>query len=143
LANKDYCRLYFAQPLTATSFLAINFICSTRGTGLATSRLAMRILDHVARTKESDAIVCEAHNGRFSDRLFKRWGWERHLLSSRRKHWIKRFYGDWSKVESLAELTGRHAGGQPSPLSSANILGISDANSVSSQTSGQRIDTTH
>ncbi len=105
-ALPDRCRLYYAQPWSAPDFLALNYVCSTSGTTLATFRMALRMLDHVARVKGSDAIVCEAFNVKISDRLFRRWGWEQHLLASRRRHWIKRFYGDWSSVPPLAEILG-------------------------------------
>jgi len=103
----DECRLYFAAPISAPGFLALTYIRSTIRTTLATFRMAVRLLDHVARLKESEAIVCEAFNRRISDRLLKRWGWEQHLLSSKRRHWIKRFYGDFSTVAPLSEILGQ------------------------------------
>ena len=105
-ALQDECRLYFASPISAPGFLAISYIRSTVRTTFATARMANRLLDHIARLRNSDAIVCEAFNRRISDRLMKRWGWEQHLLAAKRRHWIKRFYGDYSSVAPLSEILG-------------------------------------
>lgn len=120
----DECRLYFAAPMSAPGFLALSYIRSTMRTTLATFRLAVRLLDHVARLKNSDAIVCEAFNRRISDRLLKRWGWEQHLLASKRRHWIKRFYGDYSVVASLSEILGK--GPDDFPAIAPTFAGLAD-----------------
>ena len=59
---------------------------------------ALLVLDEIAKLKRTDAIVCEVSNWRISDRLLTRWGWESHLGESRRRHFIKRFYGDYTAV---------------------------------------------
>ena len=102
--QKDQCQLYFNQPLAHSNFLTLSYIQSGWATTLSTFRLAAMLLDGVAQIKRSDAIMCEVTNSRISDRLFRRWGWEPHLLESRRRHWIKRFYGDYSKVAAITEL---------------------------------------
>jgi hypothetical protein len=102
--QRDQCLIYFNQPAAHTNFLTLSYIQSGWATTLATFRLAATILDCVAQLKRSDAIMCEVTNARISDRLFQRWGWEPHLLSSRRRHWIKRFYGDYSKVMPSAKF---------------------------------------
>ena len=53
------------------------------------------ILDEIARLKGTDAIVAEVRNLRISERLLRRWGWESHMPTSRRRHYIKRFYGTY------------------------------------------------
>ena len=89
----DQCLLYYNQPRFHRNFLAVKYVVSNLGTTLATFRKTMRVMDEVARIKKADALVCEASNRRISDRLFRRWGWERHLEGSSRRHYIKRFYG--------------------------------------------------
>jgi hypothetical protein len=63
-------------------------------------------LDEIARIKGIDALVCEAWNLRLSDRLLRRCGWERHVLHSRRRHFIKRFYGRYPANSSLPLVCG-------------------------------------
>lgn len=93
--SDDTCLLYYNQPFFHKNFLALKYIISHRGTSFRTFRLAVRILDEVARIKRSDALVCEVTNQRISDRLLTRWGWEEHLQESRGRHFIKRFYGEY------------------------------------------------
>jgi hypothetical protein len=89
----DRCLLYYDQPLRLPKYLALKYVVSSRGATFRTARGAALVLDEIARIKEIDAIVCDAWNHRISDRLLRRWGWERHLLHSRRRHYIKRFHG--------------------------------------------------
>ena len=93
--TRDRCLLYYNQPVTSSDYLALKYIVSSQATGLKTIRESLRVLDEVARIKRSDAIVCEVSNLRISDRLLARWGWERHVLASRRRHHIRRFYGSY------------------------------------------------
>jgi hypothetical protein len=92
--------LYYNQPRRFPNFLALRYIVSTPRTSFRTSRRALATLDEIARIKRTDAIVCEAWNRRISDRLLHREGWERHLHHSRRRHYIKRFYGSYPPLES-------------------------------------------
>lgn len=100
----DYCRLYYSQPAGMPRYLALKFVVSRRDTTLKTFRGALRVLDEIARIKGSDAIVCEAGNSRISDRLLRRWGWEPHVPSNRRRHYIKRFYGNFADESLPLEL---------------------------------------
>ncbi|MFT5525668.1 MAG: hypothetical protein ACI9G1_002191 [Pirellulaceae bacterium] len=93
--NRDRCLLYVNQPIVSPAYLALKYIVSSQATSLKTIRKSLQILDHVARIKQTDAIVCEASNMRISDRLLKRWGWEPHVESSNRRHHIRRFYGEY------------------------------------------------
>lgn len=92
-AAGDRCRLYYNQPLGSSNFLAAKYVVSSRKATYRSLRRATQVLDEIACIKQSDAIVCELSNLRLSDRFAKRWGWERHCLSSPRRHFIKRFYG--------------------------------------------------
>ncbi len=94
-ASGNCCWLYYNQPRRHQNFLTLKYIISNHEASFATCRRALIVLDEVARIKKSDAIVCEVNNLRISDRLLQRWGWEAHVPSSRRRHFIKRFYGDW------------------------------------------------
>ena len=91
----DCCRLYYNQPRGCPNYLALKYVVSSRAATFASFRRALAVLDEIAWLKQTDAIVCEAYNLRLSDRLAARWGWERHCLTSRRRHFIKRFYGHY------------------------------------------------
>ena len=56
---------------------------------------SVTVLDQIAEIKHSDALLCEAFNQRISDRFLARMGWERHMESSSKRHFIKRFYGKY------------------------------------------------
>jgi hypothetical protein len=56
------------------------------------------MLDEIARIKGAHAIVCHVTNGRISDRLLRRWGWEAHCLNWKGRHFIKRFYGRYADI---------------------------------------------
>jgi hypothetical protein len=102
----DRCLLYYDQPLRASRYLALKYLVSSRGATYRTVRGAAVVLDEIARIKGIDAIVCEAWNRRLSDRLLKRCGWERHVLNSRRRHYIKRFYGQYPVNQDLPLVCG-------------------------------------
>jgi hypothetical protein len=89
----DRCWLYYNHPRTAPDYLSLMYVVSNRGGTLASLRGAARVLEEIARLKGSHAIVCEVRNARISERLLARWGWERHVAGSRRRHFIRRFYG--------------------------------------------------
>lgn len=86
----DHCWLYFNQPWGSPDYLALPFIVSSRDACYATFREALSVLDRIAEIKRSAALVCEASNLRISHRLLQRFGWERHLEHSSRRHYIKR-----------------------------------------------------
>jgi len=89
----DRCWLYYNQPLRHSRFLALVYVVSGRDATFITFRRALGVLDEVARSKRSDAILCDAWNLRISDRLLARWGWEPHTQSRWHRNHIKRFYG--------------------------------------------------
>jgi hypothetical protein len=107
--RKNRCLLYYNQPMAHRNFLTLAYIQSTLGTSFKTFRKSLLVLDHVAMLKRSDALLCEATNERIPDRLFRRWGWEPHLEQSKKRHWIKRFYGDYDQVaeqsQTIVELS--------------------------------------
>lgn len=100
----DRCRLYYNQPLGTPRFLALKYLVSEPGATLATVNAAVKALDAVARVKCSDAILCQAWNGRLSEAMLSRWGWTRHCERQRGRHFIKRFYGEYPETPLLEEL---------------------------------------
>ena len=109
----DRCWVYYNQPLSCPNFLALRYIVSGRQGSLASLHGALEVLDEIARIKCTDAIVCDVSNTRISDRLLRRWGWERHVLHSRRRHHIKRFYGEYPEPAGAWRAPwprGLHAG---------------------------------
>lgn len=103
--------LYYNQPWGHENFLTLKYAVSSRDVTLPTCYGALQLLDEIARLKGTDAIVTEVSNRRISDRVLTRMGWERHLLNSRRRHYIKRFYGTYP----AAELSTRLCAGRMAP----------------------------
>ena len=106
-AEGNRCWLYYNQPRRHRNFLALKYVVSSRHSTLRTFRSSLIVLDEIARLKGTDAIVCEVSNLRISDRLLKRWGWQSHVPSSRRRHFIKRFYGTYPEPEDAWSLMER------------------------------------
>lgn len=88
---ENVCRLYYNAPRSAPGFLSLTYLVSSRGTTLATIQAALAALDEIARTRRSDAIVCDASNQRLSEAILARYGFERHARSLPGRHFIKRF----------------------------------------------------
>ena len=102
----DHIRIFYNQPLRFPNFLVLKYAESARNTSLGTLSRALAVLDEIARLKQSDALLCDASNGRITRKLSSRWGWEPHCPSWFHRHYIKRFYGvyppmpDWISRES-------------------------------------------
>lgn len=92
----DRCWIYYNQPRSSPSYLAVTYFFSLSETRLATVDRALEALDEVARIKQTDALVCDAMNDRLSERLLHRHGWEAHCPSCWHRHFIKRFYGQYA-----------------------------------------------
>ncbi len=97
----DRCLLYYNQCLGQPQYLALKYIVTQLGTRFDTFRAALMVLDEIARLRGIDAIVTDVANARISERLLARWGWERHVPGSRRRHYIKRFYGTYPPAEAV------------------------------------------
>lgn len=100
-------QLYYNQPLGSRNFLTLKYIVSTLHTKTITLAMAVSVLDWIAMLKQSDAIVTEVSNARLSPRVMDRYGWERHLESSRRPHYIKRFYGEYPESFLFLDFKAR------------------------------------
>ncbi len=97
---EDRCRLYYNHPRGHDGFLALRYVACTAGTSYATFRAALTVLDRVAEIKRVDALLCDAANGRLSDRFLRRMGWEPHAPTWRRRNYIRRF--DWSAASAAS-----------------------------------------
>lgn len=89
--SRDHCALYYHSPLLSR-YLTLDFILAGPQTCLSTVRGACEMLDEVARLRGAVAIFAHVSTTKISDRLLMRLGWQRHLLSSSGRHWVKRFY---------------------------------------------------
>ena len=87
--------LYYNQPLRHRNFLVLKYVVSARETSFGSLAKALDVLDYIAKLKRSDALLCDAFNWRISDKIFGRWGWEKHCPSRWHRHYIKRFYGTY------------------------------------------------
>jgi hypothetical protein len=87
------CWLYYDQPRSFPSFLALKYLVSTRHTTPATIHKALAVLDDIARLKRTDALLCDVSNARISGRMMARHGWEPHKPQSWHRNYVKRFYG--------------------------------------------------
>jgi hypothetical protein len=94
----DRAWFYYSQPWGHSNYLALRYCVSTRDCRLATAHGALVILDEIARIKRSDAILADPSNGRISDRLLDRWGWEPLGGNSRGRTFVKRFYGEYPQL---------------------------------------------
>jgi hypothetical protein len=91
----DRCLLYYDQPWRFPNFLSVKYIVSGRETSYGTCCRVLEALDEIARIKGTDALLASVANWRISRRLLARWGWEPHCRSWWRRHYIKRFYGNY------------------------------------------------
>lgn len=93
--RRDRCLLYYDRPRRFPNFLVVKYVVSGRGTRCVTVRRVLDVLDEIARLKGTDALLCELTNWRISGEMMLRWGWEPHCPSRWRRHYIKRFYGEY------------------------------------------------
>jgi hypothetical protein len=91
----DQLWLYYNQPRRHSNYLVLKYVLSTRQASLTSLLRAVDVLEEIARIKGSDALLCDAANGRLSSRLFERRGWTSHCPSRWHRHFIKRFYGNY------------------------------------------------
>lgn len=99
--QQDRVRFWYSQPYGHNQYLILSYAVSEMGTSTLSLRAAFRVLDRIAEFKRSDAILCEASNPRLNDRIMKYWGFERHMPNARRKHYIRRFYGEFPAPRSV------------------------------------------
>ena len=95
MVHGDRCRLFYDQVRRHPNYLAVKYIESGKGTSYRTFRRVLETLDEIARIKKSDALFCELATWRISRLMMYRWGWEPHPVSRWRRHYIRRFYGEY------------------------------------------------
>ncbi|MEM7455200.1 MAG: hypothetical protein AAF456_12695 [Planctomycetota bacterium] len=93
--KKNHSLVYYNQPAGHRNYLALAYTVTSIHTTWKTWVRSLAVLDFVAYAKRSDALLAEVYNKRISDRLLARLGWEPQNLSSSKRHWIKRFYGNF------------------------------------------------
>jgi hypothetical protein len=91
----DICKAYWHVHPGFRQYLCLGYIVSKKSTSFRTFYRAQSLVTEIARIKQSDALLCDVVNSRISDRLLTRWEWERHAKDSRRRLFIKRFYGEY------------------------------------------------
>jgi len=91
----DRCRLFYDQVRGQPNYLAVKYIVSGKGASYQTFRRALDVLDEIARIKGTDALLCELATWRITREMMRRWGWEPHPVSRWRRHYIRRFYGEY------------------------------------------------
>jgi hypothetical protein len=104
LLTGDRCWLYYDQPLFHGNFLAVKYVLASSDCTFATLKGAMTVLEEIARIKRSDAALADVSNAKISDRLLAREGWQRHCQPSFRRHFIRRFYGEYPAPEAAWQL---------------------------------------
>ncbi len=93
--QEDCCELYYHVPWSAPQYLSLSYIRAGQRATPSTVMAACMVLDEIARLKNASAIVAHITNGRISDRVLQRWGWEPHCPTLPGRHFIKRFYGKY------------------------------------------------
>lgn len=89
-ALKGECRVFYSFPIRTPGFMAINYFTSGEQTSYRTLILGVQVLEEIARSRKSIAIVCQAVSVRLSERLMHRWGFVRHALTLGENHYIRR-----------------------------------------------------
>ena len=123
----DRVLLYYNQPLRFPNFLVLSYFRSARDTTFRSVRRALGVLDEIARLKRSDAILCDVANWRISPRALTRFGWAPHCPARWRRHYIKRFYGEYPAAptdaadEAEPASASSHFTAKPAAVSDAAV----------------------
>jgi hypothetical protein len=100
------CILDYHVPRGLPSFITLDYVRSGKQTDYPTLVAACHVLNEIARLRRANAIVAHVTNPRISDRLLERFGWQRHLLHWRGRHFIRRFYDGYPElsVQSVSSV---------------------------------------
>lgn len=90
--DDDICWLDYHQPRGMPAFLTLDYLRSGKQAGYRSSNRACEVLDQISEIRGTQAIVAHVSNGRISDRVLDRLGWQQHMQQWDGRHWIKRFY---------------------------------------------------
>tara|TARA_R110002049_G_scaffold285698_4_gene467075 strand:- start:236387 stop:236974 length:588 start_codon:yes stop_codon:yes gene_type:complete len=91
-SDESVCWLDYHQPLGMPAFLTLDYIRSGKQAGYKTFIGAVKVLEQIAKIRQSVAIVAHVTNGNISDRFLSRIGWQQHMPNWKGRHWIRRFY---------------------------------------------------
>jgi hypothetical protein len=83
-------RIYFNHSRSSPDFLVLAYAQAGPNTRPGTLRKALSILERIAKQKQLQAIVCHATHVKLSDRVMRYFGYERHAMHLRGKHFIRR-----------------------------------------------------
>lgn len=101
--KKNQSQVFYSQPMAHRNYLTLSYAVTTLQTSWTTLSYSLALLDYIAYLKKSDAILTEVSNVRISNRLMERLGYEQHLLASKKRHYIKRFYGTYPDNRMLVK----------------------------------------
>jgi hypothetical protein len=91
----DCCWLDYRGTRRRPGFLTLEYVRSGPRTSLASFAGALHVLDRIAELREAQAIFAHVGTSAISDRLLRRWGWERHAERLGGRQWVKRFYNGY------------------------------------------------
>lgn len=103
----DVCHLDFHVPRGMQGFITLDYVRSGDQTSYKTFRGACNLLNEIARIQNACAIVAHITNGRITDRLLERNGWQRHMKNWRGRHFIRRFYDGYPTVDVSSYMNDR------------------------------------
>lgn len=124
LAGPDRILLYYNQPRNQPNFLALKYFVSDARSSLATIAVSLSVLDFIAKVKKTDAIVTDITNDKIQDRHLEHFGWERHMPDSCRRHWIKRYYGEYPARFLFMPYEKSTPATEPKPTPVASAPGV-------------------
>jgi hypothetical protein len=90
--DDDLVWLDYHQPIGMPAFLTLDYVRSGKRAGYRSFIGAIHLLNEIARIRGAQAIVAHVSNGKISDRLLQRHGWQPHMPDWDGRHWIRRFY---------------------------------------------------
>ena len=90
--DDDLVWLDYHQPFGMPAFLTLDYVHSGSKAGYRSFIGAINLLSDIARIRGAKAIVAHVSNGKISDRLLLRQGWQQHMPKWNGRHWIRRFY---------------------------------------------------
>jgi len=87
---EDVCRAYYAFPRRAPGYMTVIYAHSGPNTHYRTLYRGVKVMEDIARLRNTKAMVCESVNARVDERLLNRWGYVKHAVSLGGNHYIKR-----------------------------------------------------
>jgi hypothetical protein len=88
--GEDSFELWYNRPIRCPGFIAIAYAVAGNGTSIGTLRAGLAIVEEIGILLGYSAIVLHANNSRLDDRVMHYFGYERHALHLRGRHYIRR-----------------------------------------------------